>query len=178
VLGKHERFARNPHNSFVWSTTGRGRQLSGRSGNVRADDGKVAVIEFPNIGTAVTAGRFSSTSMGIGAKSFNKVHGLYVTVVLYPVNSVHAYFWGVKADKLYTELCERIIRLLREERKRQGLSKYAVEQRAGISQQMVGYVERGLRKPSLETILRMADGLGVDLSDIIKQARKASPKSK
>ena len=74
--------------------------------------------------------------------------------------------------KSYAEQSERIVHLLRDERKRQGLSKYAVEQRSGISQQMVGYVERGLRKPSLETALRMADGLGVDLAEIIKTARK------
>jgi transcriptional regulator with XRE-family HTH domain len=84
----------------------------------------------------------------------------------------------MNANRSYAELCERIVRLLRDERKRQGLSKYVVEQRAGVSQQMVGYVERGLRKPSLETALRMAAGLGVDLSEIITQARKATPKRK
>jgi transcriptional regulator with XRE-family HTH domain len=84
----------------------------------------------------------------------------------------------VKSDKSYAELCERIIDLLREARKRQGSSKYAVEQRAGISQQMVGYVERRLRNPSLETALRMADGLGLDLADVIKEARKMSAKRK
>ena len=84
----------------------------------------------------------------------------------------------MNAHKSYAELSERIVRLLRDERARQGLSKYAVEQRSGISQQMVGYVERGLRKPSLETALRMADGLGVDLAKIIKQARKVAPKRK
>jgi transcriptional regulator with XRE-family HTH domain len=77
----------------------------------------------------------------------------------------------VKAHKSYAELSERIIRLLREERKRLGLSKYAVEQRSGVSQQMIGYVERGLRKPSLETALRIADGIGIDLADVIKNAR-------
>ena len=71
----------------------------------------------------------------------------------------------MKPNESYSELCERIVRLLREERARQGMSKYAVEQRAGISQQMVGYVERGLRKPSLETALKIADALGLDLAD-------------
>jgi len=78
----------------------------------------------------------------------------------------------VNADKSYAELCDRIVRLLREERKRAGLSKYGHERLAGVSQQMIGYVERGLRKPSLETALRMADGLGLDLADVIKKARQ------
>ena len=84
----------------------------------------------------------------------------------------------MKTQKSYAELSERIVRLLRDERIRQGVSKYAVEQKSGISQQMVGYVERGLRRPSLETALRMADGIGVDLSLIIKKARKVAPKRK
>jgi len=78
----------------------------------------------------------------------------------------------VNANKSYAALCNDIVRLLREERERQDLSKYVVERRAGISQQMIGYVERGLRKPSLETAIRMADGLGLDLADVIKKARK------
>ncbi len=84
----------------------------------------------------------------------------------------------MNAHKSYAELSGRIVELLREERERQGLSKYAVEQRSGISQQMVGFVERGLRRPSLETALRMAAGLGVDLADIIKKASKDTPKRK
>ncbi|MBM3836263.1 MAG: helix-turn-helix transcriptional regulator [Verrucomicrobia bacterium] len=84
----------------------------------------------------------------------------------------------MNADKSYSALCERIVGLLREERAHRGISKYAVEQRTGISQQMVGYVERGLRKPSLETALRMADALEVDLAEIIKLARGPVSKKK
>ena len=84
----------------------------------------------------------------------------------------------MNANKSYAELCEQIIRLLRDERKRARLSKYVHEQRAGVSQQMIGYVERGLRKPSLETALRIADGLGLDLADVIKTARRAVKKRK
>jgi len=68
--------------------------------------------------------------------------------------------------------------LLREERERIGLSKYAMEQRSGVSQQMVGYVERGLRSPSLEIALRMAAALEVDLGDLIKKAAEEPPKRK
>ena len=70
----------------------------------------------------------------------------------------------------YESIRREIIRLLREERKRRNLSKYAVAQRSGVSESMVGLVERGLRNPSLELILRMSDGIGADLSEIIKRA--------
>jgi transcriptional regulator with XRE-family HTH domain len=61
---------------------------------------------------------------------------------------------------------------LREDRERQSLSKYAVAQRSGVSESMVGLVERGLRNPSLELILRLADGTGADLPKLIAQAKK------
>lgn len=43
--------------------------------------------------------------------------------------------------------------------------------KAGLSQQMVSYVERGLRTPSLDTLVRMADAVGCDLPNILTQAR-------
>ena len=42
---------------------------------------------------------------------------------------------------------------------------------------MIGYIERGLRSPSLEIALRLADGLDMKLEDVIKRARKAAVKS-
>ena len=94
----------------------------------------------------------------------------------YVVNSRVRPSYDVAKGDPHRELCARIVRLLRDERERQGLSKYAVEQRAGVSQQMVGYVERGLRNPSLEVALRMAAALDVDLGDLIKEAgKKAQP---
>ena len=46
-----------------------------------------------------------------------------------------------------------------------------VAAKAGLSQQMVSYVERGLRTPSLDTLVRMADAIGCDLPDILTRAR-------
>lgn len=68
--------------------------------------------------------------------------------------------------------CRKIIQLLKEERERRGLSKYAVSQQSGLSQQAVGYMEKGHRIPSLETVLRIANAMDVDLSEIIKRAQK------
>lgn len=49
-----------------------------------------------------------------------------------------------------------------------------LSERAGLSQQSVSYVEREMRIPNLDTLLRITDVLKVDLADIIKQARKAA----
>ena len=74
--------------------------------------------------------------------------------------------------KHYEAQRAEIIRLLREERLRRKLSKYAVSQHSGVSQSMLSLVERGLRNPTLELMLRIADGIGVDLSEILKKAQR------
>jgi transcriptional regulator with XRE-family HTH domain len=66
-----------------------------------------------------------------------------------------------------------IIRLLREERKRRKLSNYAVSKRCGVSQTMLSLVDRGLRNPKIEILLRIADGIGVKLPVVIDKATRA-----
>lgn len=66
---------------------------------------------------------------------------------------------------------------LKAERERRKLSKYFIAQESGLSPQMVGYVERGLRNPTLETVLRMAEAMDVEFEKIIKQARKEVSKA-
>jgi transcriptional regulator with XRE-family HTH domain len=43
-------------------------------------------------------------------------------------------------------------------------------ERAGLSQQSVSYIERGMRIPNLDTLLRITEVLKLDLGDMIKQA--------
>lgn len=71
----------------------------------------------------------------------------------------------------YEALTREIIRLLEEERKTRKLSRYAVFKRSGVSQAMLSLVERGLRNPTMELVLRMADAIEVDLPAIIKTAK-------
>jgi transcriptional regulator with XRE-family HTH domain len=71
----------------------------------------------------------------------------------------------------YEALRAEIVRLLGEERKRRKLSNYAVSRRSGVSQSMLSLVERGLRNPTMELVLRVADAVGADLPAIIKKAR-------
>ena len=74
-------------------------------------------------------------------------------------------------DGHHQAVCAEIIRLLKTERERRKLSKYAVWKRTGVSQSMLSLVERGLRNPTLELTLRIADGIGVDLTRLIKKAQ-------
>jgi len=40
----------------------------------------------------------------------------------------------------------------------------------GLSQQMVSYVERGMRNPTLDTLLRMSAAMKLELADVIAVA--------
>ncbi len=84
--------------------------------------------------------------------------------------------FGVPDIRHYEALRAEIVRLLQKERERRKLSKYTVSQRSGVSQSMLSLVERGLRNPTLELMLRIADGIGADLPALIKKAQEAKNK--
>lgn len=86
------------------------------------------------------------------------------------------------SDKSQQAVCAQVAHILRREREKRDLSMNQVAERAGLSQQMVSYVERGMRNPTLETLLRIASALEIDfaqtLNQAMKQARKFAPKRK
>jgi transcriptional regulator with XRE-family HTH domain len=84
--------------------------------------------------------------------------------------------FGVPKADLPREIAAEVPRLLRQERARRGLSIYRLAKMSGVSQQMISYVERGLRNPTLDTLLRIAIALDVDLSRLLKQASTARPR--
>jgi transcriptional regulator with XRE-family HTH domain len=88
------------------------------------------------------------------------------------------YFSVVASDKSQQAVCSRVARILRQEREKRGLSMNLVAERAGLSQQMVSYVEREMRNPTLETLLRIAAAMKIDLSKVIQTALKSASKSK
>jgi transcriptional regulator with XRE-family HTH domain len=70
-----------------------------------------------------------------------------------------------------------VARILRDERLKMGLSLAAVAARAGISYQMVGFVEKEQRNPTLDTLLRISDALGIDFVKVITRAQKSVSKN-
>ena len=73
-------------------------------------------------------------------------------------------------------IASRVAELLRKERQRRQLSMSVVAERAGLSQQMVSYVERGLRNPTLDTLLRMAAAMKLDLAELLAAAQRKARK--
>lgn len=67
-----------------------------------------------------------------------------------------------------------VVRLLRQERQDQNLSVYRVAKNSGLSQQMIHYVEQGMRNPTLDTLLRIANVLDIDFAELIKRATAKS----
>lgn len=61
-----------------------------------------------------------------------------------------------------------------EERKRQGLSMERLAEQAGLSTSMISLIERDLRNPTLDTLLRITDVLHLDLGTVIQDAAKSS----
>ncbi len=61
-------------------------------------------------------------------------------------------------------------RAVREERQAQELSQEELGFRADLDRTYVSGVERGVRNPTLQTILRLAGGLGVRPSRLVQAA--------
>ena len=65
------------------------------------------------------------------------------------------------------------VRLLAQKRQALNLSMNVVAKRAGLSHSMISRVEHELRKPTLDTLLRMAEAMEIDLWSFIKEAEQA-----
>ncbi len=68
------------------------------------------------------------------------------------------------------EVCQNVSGILRRKRESLGLSLNAMGKKAGLSYQMIRYVESGERMPTIDTLLRMALALEVNLWEILREA--------
>ncbi len=76
----------------------------------------------------------------------------------------------MRNDLVREAVCFGVVKALRAERLRQKLSMERLAEHAGLSQGMISLVERDLRNPTLDTLLRIADVLKVDLGAVLQQA--------
>ncbi len=75
-------------------------------------------------------------------------------------------------DYIYERLVRSVVKCLKDERERAGLSMNALSKKAGISQSMLSLVERDKRSPTLDTLLRISMALEFDLGKAISRALK------
>jgi transcriptional regulator with XRE-family HTH domain len=71
----------------------------------------------------------------------------------------------------------QVAAIMRAEREKRGLSMNAVAERSGLSQPMISLVERRMRKPTLDTLLRMGVALEIDLVDVLQRAQRAAARA-
>jgi len=69
-------------------------------------------------------------------------------------------------------ISSQVIRLLKAEREKRGISLNLLAQKAGVNRQTVAFVEQGLRNPTLNTLFRLTSALEVEPEKIIARARK------
>ncbi len=67
-------------------------------------------------------------------------------------------------------IASAVVKELRARREANGLSMNILAAKAGLSQQTVSYVEREMRNPTLDTLLRISAVLEVDLGEILQAA--------
>ena len=79
-------------------------------------------------------------------------------------------------ELLIRALCE----VLKEQRVALGLSIYALSQASGVSQQAIGYYEKLLRRPTVESLARISKALNLKLSELVvlAEARLQNPPAK
>lgn len=69
-------------------------------------------------------------------------------------------------------IAAEVVRLLGEERKRQGLSKNALAALTGLNQSTMSRFENQSQNPTLDSLLRVCDALNVDPGELLKRAVK------
>ena len=67
------------------------------------------------------------------------------------------------------EISDAIVAVLRQKRLERGITQYKMAQDTGMSKSSILYIESFKQRPSLYTILMLADYLGVDLSQVIRR---------
>ncbi len=101
-----------------------------------------------------------------------------MTIVTTVVNPYSDYEWSVSKSSLRDVIAANVVRLLREEREKRGLSMNVVAQRSGLSHSIVSLIERDLRNPTLDTLLRIAEAIEIDLGEIITRAGEFASKQR
>lgn len=86
------------------------------------------------------------------------------------VNVEMRYPVRVSPEQQRQKIIKRIIDALRTERLKQGLSQNKLAELSGIDHTMVLRVEKQERMPTIDTLLRMAGALKIELGSVITDA--------
>ncbi len=68
------------------------------------------------------------------------------------------------------QICARVMQLLKEQRELRGISGSQLAERSGLNQSAISLLDRGKRKPTLDTLVRIAAVLEIELGNVLLQA--------
>lgn len=74
------------------------------------------------------------------------------------------------SEKLPSQRLTALIRTLRKER---GLSQETLAERAGLHRNSISLIERGESQPTVDTLFRLADGLGISAVELVERISSA-----
>ncbi len=113
----------------------------------------------------------------IGAETTDD-HGTSLTIVNSESIAFFIYVGCVPKTSIRDAISSNLIQALRQERLDQKLSMTAVAERAGLHVSMISLVEREMRKPTLDALLRIAEALKIDLWLLLQTATERAKREK
>lgn len=69
-----------------------------------------------------------------------------------------------KTSRIHQKIAVKI----RDIRKERDITQEKLALKVGLNRAYIGYIERGERKPSVDTLAKIAEGLGVKLHELFK----------
>ena len=88
------------------------------------------------------------------------------------VKRIFLYFFGVSKNPTREAILSNTIQALRDKRIRKNLSMNKLAALCGLHVSMISLMERELRSPTLDVLLRISEALEIDLWTILKEATK------
>ncbi|MBO7483504.1 MAG: helix-turn-helix transcriptional regulator [Alphaproteobacteria bacterium] len=67
------------------------------------------------------------------------------------------------------EISDKIVAILRRVRLEKGITQYKMAKDTGMSKSSILYIENFTQRPSLYTVILLADYLSVDFSEVLKK---------
>ena len=77
---------------------------------------------------------------------------------------------------LENDIAERIGHAVKQRRETAGLSLRALATRSGMSASMISDIERGAKSPTVTSVVRLAQALGVGVAELIDGVSGAAPR--
>ena len=78
-------------------------------------------------------------------------------------------FYGSNDNESLSSVTKDFARILKKIRKEKNLTQHDLEERSGLSLRMISDLERGVRQPSLITLIKLSKGLDISLMNLIEQ---------